>query len=196
MTMKAQAHTHIFIYVLAIIIMSMVIAYGYSAIASFRQQADEVVYVKFKSELTKMVTKMGAEYKSVVKTELIVPTRYKKICFVDRNYLPPECIKDSGSYDETTCNAKYNLNINAQKVCDKHNTDEYEPIICNNWLNRDVRDNVFLIQDVKADAFFVDKIMITGKDPAIDKYLCFPVTSGKIQIKLQGEGDVTRISEW
>ncbi len=183
---KGQAHTHIFIYVLAIIIMSLVIGYGYNAVAGFRQQADEVVYVKFKAELSKMVTKMGSEYKSVVKTQMDVPTKYGKICFIQR--IDP-AIQVFTRWDEDLCDG------HSAPVPD-------EPLVCDSWfdgltnrMRTDVSDNVFLLEDLSGDAFFVDKIAVKPATPG-QHFLCVDVVGGKIRLQLQGEGDVTRISTW
>lgn len=83
MSCKAQAHTQVFIYVLSIIIVSVILLYGYRAIAHFGDKAEQVSYIKFKTDLESVVRVIGPDYGSVKRVEFSLGDNYKEVCFVD-----------------------------------------------------------------------------------------------------------------
>jgi len=85
MNSKGQLVGQIVIYILAIVIFSLIIIYGYNAIKDFRQKADEVSFIKFKTEITSTVDSISTDYGTVKKETFSLPPEYKKVCFVDKN---------------------------------------------------------------------------------------------------------------
>jgi len=109
---KGQIQSQIFIYILAVIVATAIFIYGYSAISSFKQQADDVGLLKFKSDLESAVKIISTDYESTrifnEKHPLYVPQRYSEVCFTE-----PMAIVDAGEYplidDSVQDNAKANV---------------------------------------------------------------------------------------
>lgn len=167
---KAQAIGHILMYLVALTILVLIINYGYTSVQKFRKQADQVIYLKFKSQLEKISTKMASEYKSVSREVMEVPTKYSEIIFIDLNSAPP-----SG----TICNPSH---------------PDYQPLVCNSWRDK-VQKNVFLVEEktgLAADSIYIENIGLSGSD----NYKIFKVNAGRIKIEFKGEGEKTVVGEW
>ena len=80
---KAQPIGQIMMYIIASIVLSLILVYGYNAVNNFRSQADEVIMVKFKSEMSELVSKIASDYGTVVKEVMDTPIRFDHLCFVD-----------------------------------------------------------------------------------------------------------------
>lgn len=92
---KAQAHTQIFIYILSIIIVAVILLFGYRAIDHFGKKADQVSYIKFKTDFESIVRIIGPDYGSIKRQEFIIGKRYRQICFVDSDYVESKTISSS-----------------------------------------------------------------------------------------------------
>ena len=106
---KAQIHGQVFIYVLTLIITGMILIYGYNAIKSINENANQVELANFKTTIKSDFEKMSSDYGSVKTMSYNVPSKLKEVCFYQEGEEPlfhamPEdlnpLIKDSIS-DET-----------------------------------------------------------------------------------------------
>lgn len=83
MNKKSQVQLQIFIYVFALIVISMIIYFGAKAIFDFKSQTDDVGVVTFQTDLSSIITSVASEYDSVKKVDLVLPRKYKQVCFID-----------------------------------------------------------------------------------------------------------------
>ena len=51
---KSQLSGQVFIYILALVIIGGIIAYGYYAIASLKNRADQLAFIEFKNSLAEL----------------------------------------------------------------------------------------------------------------------------------------------
>lgn len=79
---RSQAN-QVFIYILSVIIIGIILLFGYRAISQFGEKAEQVSYIKFKTDIQSIVRTMSSDYGSVKREEFIVGSVYKQICFVD-----------------------------------------------------------------------------------------------------------------
>lgn len=85
MKTKAQMIGQIFIYILAVVMVAFILLYGYSAIKTFKDRAEQVAFIKFKTDLESTVKSVSFDYGTVKKAEFLVPSGYKEVCFIDLN---------------------------------------------------------------------------------------------------------------
>lgn len=136
---KAQMEpTQIFLFVLAAIIAAGVLLFGYNYIQKMGAQGKEIDIQKFKTTLKNEVTELSADYGSVRKLALDVPSGFTEVCFVS--------------------SSKVNAGNSAGVDSDK-------PIIIDSILSKQQK-NVFLYPDGKT-SFYVGEIVVdaaTGFD--------------------------------
>ena len=91
MRKKAQIFGEIFIYILAILITSAILIFGYQAIfgkKGIKEQAENVEFIRFKTDLTNIVQSMGTEIPGTIRTrEISAPGGYENVCFIGKNLL-------------------------------------------------------------------------------------------------------------
>jgi len=80
---KAQVQSQIFIYVFAVIVVSLILIFGIKAIYSFQNDTEKVALVNFQSELKSIAADAAAQYGSIQKADILLPTEFKQVCFVD-----------------------------------------------------------------------------------------------------------------
>jgi len=105
---KGQIQGQVFIYVLTLIITGMILIYGYNAIKSINENANQVEFANFKTTIKSDFEKMSSDYGSVKTMSYNVPSKLKEVCFYQEGEgsLPEDLnplIKDSIS-DETGSN--------------------------------------------------------------------------------------------
>ena len=156
----------IFIYVLAIIITAIILGYGYKAIVTFKDKTEQVSYIQFKTDLQNSIESITSDFGSVKISDLSLPTSFKKVCFV-KTY-PTD-------------------------IPEQINEADY-PIISDS-TSSDVEKNVFLVENIAKDSFYVGKIDVNEDSEYLvnDNLLCIDVISGKIKLRLEGRGDHTKI---
>lgn len=94
---KAQIQGQIIVYILAAVIVTLILFYGYSAIADLNKKSETVSLIKFQKDLSAQIRSMSSEYGSESVETLIVPSGYEQICFVDeRRCLELPCNIPSG----------------------------------------------------------------------------------------------------
>lgn len=85
---KSQIHAQIFVYIIAIILFSFILVYGYNAIRGFKERSEQIVYIKFKTDLTSTISRISSDYGTLKREEFFIGGEYKKVCFV-QSYNPP-----------------------------------------------------------------------------------------------------------
>ena len=97
--MKAQMVGQIFVYILAVILVAFILIYGYNAVQTFKTRAEQVSYIKFKTDMESTIKSISSDYGSIKKAEFLVPSGYREVCFIDLDnpIVPPghPIIKDS-----------------------------------------------------------------------------------------------------
>ena len=105
MKSKGQVEGQIIVFILAIVIFSLIIVYGYNAITGFRDRADQVLFIEFKTDLTSTVDKIADDYGSERKERFSLLSEITRVCFIgkdDVSFAGNEIIQDaveSGSED-------------------------------------------------------------------------------------------------
>lgn len=85
---KSQAHTQIFIYILSTVLVALILLFGYKSIMNFTSKAEQVSYIKFKTDLESVVKAIAPDYRSIKRGEFIIGKDYRAICFVDSDVAP------------------------------------------------------------------------------------------------------------
>ena len=84
--MKAQMVGQIFIYILAVILVAFILIYGYNAVQTFKTRAEQVSYIKFKTDVESAIKSISSDYGSIKKAEFLVPSGYREVCFIDLDH--------------------------------------------------------------------------------------------------------------
>ena len=80
---KAQLYGQIFTYTLTIILVSFILIYGYNTIANFKNRAEQISCLKFKSDLSSAVEGILSDFGSVKRKDLELCNNYGQVCFVE-----------------------------------------------------------------------------------------------------------------
>ncbi|MFC1801138.1 hypothetical protein ACFLZB_01645 [Nanoarchaeota archaeon] len=183
---KAQTIGQVFIYIMAIIIFAAILIFGYKAISEFIDRGESVGFITFKTDLEKSVKTIYSDYGSVtiynVENPLRVPGKYEEICFVDLSKPLPS----SGSF----C-------ANHPIACDAWGTAYQAGISSGTDGWQEGEQNVFL-RPLGEIAIKVYKITVDSNsnnvDDDSDGYLCFNLTQGRLNMRIEGKGDHAFIS--
>ena len=167
MKKKSQAE-QVFVFMVAIILAALILLYGYKAIfgkEGLLKRTEQISLTNFESKISSSIKSISYNPGDVRLMNFDVPSKYKKVCFVQLNY----------------------PNKQSSGICQSENQN-YNPVICNAWTTEGNKQNVFFVP--MADIpIYVSTLEITAG------YLCVPVNSGTISLKLEGMGDRTKISE-
>ena len=81
---KAQIQGQVFIYILTLIITGAILIYGYNAITSIKERADQVELVNFKTKLKSDFETISSDHGSTRTKTYNVPSKVKEICFYQK----------------------------------------------------------------------------------------------------------------
>jgi len=166
---QGQIMGQIFIFALAAILFGLILLYGYKAITEFTQTREDVELIGMRDRLKSAVQQVSANYGSVKKYTLNIPTQYKHICFI-------EFIQDK--------------QILQQVVTRMY---EISPLAAD-AIEGGSEQNVFLIPFAQSE-IIVPRLDI--KDNGGETFfLCIPNPGGRLVLRLEGLGDRTQVSEW
>jgi hypothetical protein len=165
----------------------MIILYGYKYIKELNQRTDELALVRFQTDIQKAVRTIAPDYGSVKRLEVDVPSKFNKVCFVDKS----KSIPDIGG--SCLCNP----DINCYPCQDMDETKgicrDYNPLICDSWRETQLKENIFLVPmadiPIKAPGLNVSDSSGSG-------YICEKVVGGKIVVRLEGRGNSVILSRW
>lgn len=87
---KAQIMGQVFIFILSAALFILILTYGYKAIAGFGKRSEQVALIEFQTQLESSVRSISLDYGSVKKLDLVLPSKYSEICFVDLTKPPSE----------------------------------------------------------------------------------------------------------
>lgn len=164
---KAQI-AQVFIYILALFIFALILYYGYYSISSFIKKGEEVVYIKFKTQLESEVEAILPQFGSVSifskNKPLKVPGKAEKVCFVSYN------------------------NIISREIPSQP-SDSIDPII-RLGIMQGAEENVFLLPREERAPISLLRIKVPGN------FDCIPVKQGRLDIRLESLGNVVRITEY
>ncbi len=80
--MKAQLIGQVFIYVITIVLVAFILVYGYKAITTFKEKAEQVSFIQFKNDMQNTVEVLSLDFGSVKIKEFTVPDDIDNVCFV------------------------------------------------------------------------------------------------------------------
>lgn len=169
--MKSQLYSQIFIYILTIILISFILVYGYNSIQKFRERAEQVACLKFENELRDSVEVISRDFGSVKRKELQLCKSYKRVCFVESHYKIPN------------------------KGSPISNIVPVDPIIKDSILSNTAK-NVFLIESIAKDSFYIGNVSVRDKEADTLDVLCINAKNNRVSIRLEGKGNHAFISQW
>ncbi|MBI4441332.1 hypothetical protein HY639_04130 [Candidatus Woesearchaeota archaeon] len=155
----------ILLYILALFITALILFYGYRAIASLQNRAEEIALVRFEKSLQAKIETLASQYESVRIEEFDVPKGVDKVCFADEQRAPGQdtaelCKPNGKNYDQKT-----------------------SPVVCDALTAK--TDNVFLLPSLQN--LKIKKVKLEGGTS------CIPSKGGRIVLRLTGQGDGTSI---
>ena len=170
---KAQINSQFLVYILAVIITAMILIYGYKAINDIRENAKTVERITFMSEIRTAVKSISPDYGTVKSRSFRVPSGYTEVCFVNLEY------KENEAYAIISIlPPKYQIMKEMVKAINAG-----DPV---------VPKNLYLCPNC-ADQEYVGNITLIENEEEV-AYICFPVQSGSIRLRLEGAGYMTIIS--
>ncbi len=171
---RSQMQTQILFYVLTVVIFGFILLYGYNALSGFGKRAEQISFIKLKTDLTSSVERTATDFGTVKKEEFSIGGDIREVCFVqtfNRSaspslfFIPPiyKLIKDSvGS------------NIDSGSG-----------------------DNVFVMSTELEESFAIGQINVkAATGPNAKGFLCIPVTRGNLRVQFQGMGNHALLSPW
>lgn len=178
-TQKAEV-SQIFFYILALITFAVILIFGYQSITDFMAKGERVSFITFKTDLERTVQRVTPDYGSVVVYDaqhpFTVPGAYTRLCFIDMDKSPP-----------SSCALLLN------------------PIICDAWQTSapsgwsHAEATVFTEPQgtvpIKVARITADTNGNHREDDGDKGYLCFPTISHRLDIRFEGRGDHTFVSQ-
>lgn len=167
MKKKSQAE-QVFVFMIAIILAALILLYGYKAIfgkEGLLTRTDQIALTNFESKISSSVKSISYNPGDVRLMSFDVPSKFKKVCFLQLDY--------AGKTSAGICN---------------NQAEDYNPIICNAWKESGNKQNIFFVPIADIPISVSALVIANG-------YLCVPVASGSISLKLEGLGDKTKISQ-
>lgn len=167
-TTKKGIVEHLLFYLLALFIAALILFYGYKAISSLQQRAEEIALIRFEKSLQAKVETLTSQYDSMRIEEFTLPRGVERVCFADLSQGISKSTPDT---------------LGAG-LCDTGNQN-YNALVCN--AIQEKTDSVFLLPTFQN--LHVKKIKIdTGT-------LCISSKGGLLTLRLTGKGDGTRVEE-
>ncbi|MBW2965809.1 hypothetical protein KY342_01755 [Candidatus Woesearchaeota archaeon] len=167
--MKKSQISQVFIYIMALFIFALILYYGYYSISSFIKRGEEVVFIKFKTELESEVEVLLPQYGSVSifneKKPLKVPGDVEEICFVSSNLIST-AIED---LPPSLLNYRKDRTIKLS-------------------VAEGAEENVFILPREERPAIWLPHIEVS------DDFLCIPTKQARLDIRLESFGNYVKIS--
>ncbi|MBW2988918.1 hypothetical protein KY358_01230 [Candidatus Woesearchaeota archaeon] len=132
---KGQVSAQVFIYVIAIILFSFILVYGYNSIREFREKAEQIAYIKFKTDLTSSIKRISTDYGTLKREKLFLGGDYIQVCLVQ-------------SYKQ-----EENFDMISLAIVD--------PLIKDSFMGR-VDKNAFLVKKSVSESFDAGTINVSG----------------------------------
>jgi len=166
---KGQMIGQAFIFILAAILFSLILLFGYRAIARIGETQAEIELIDFRDGLSSAVGKIRLDYGSVKKYAMNIPGDYREMCFVDL-----EQMRDLGTFES--------FKNSRPLMADSVESGNFDPANDQNVFTvpiakTPIRIGAIAVEDTRG-------------------YLCIPNKGGTINLRLEGKGDKTGISLW
>ena len=164
---KSQV-SQVFIYIMALFIFALIIYYGYYSISSFIKRGEEVVFIKFKTQLESEVEELLPKYGSVSIFNEKKPLKsgnVEEVCFLS-----------SGVIDGSIRPIPSTL-------------DDY-PVI-KLGVGKDVQENVFVFPRKERPSISFLRIKVMPTD-----FECIPIKQGRLDIRLESLGSEVLIQAY
>lgn len=166
----------VFVYMVAAFVFAIIIFFGYKSITGFMEKGEELAFIDFKTDIEGAIQRISSDYGSVVvynqRNPITIPRKYEEICFVDLDA---------------------NLDPKASPICDS-SSEEFRPIICDSWRDDRAEQPGWHIGNTNVFLEPIGLYPINVYKMEIKKgYLCIPIIDGRIDFKVEGMGDKTRV---
>ena len=79
----AQLYSQVFIYLLTVVLVSFILVYGYSAVKSFKDKADDVACLKFRNDLQNIIETTTSDFGTVKRKDINLCGKFTKASFVE-----------------------------------------------------------------------------------------------------------------
>ena len=167
--------SEIFLYITALLIFALVLFFGYRSITQFIDKGERVAFITFKTTLERSIQDIARSDGNVLVFNaghpLLVPSPYRRVCFVDVDARPP-----------ISCHSLLN------------------PIICDAWKTAfdaggwaTAEANIFTepigIIPIKSYRIRIDSNGNHIEDTSDASYACADTSSHRLDIRLEGRGD-------
>ena len=74
--------SQVFIYVTTLLIVALVLFYGYRAISTFKERADQVSFIQMKNDIENSIESISVDYGSVKAKEFPLPQDIREVCII------------------------------------------------------------------------------------------------------------------
>jgi len=85
---KSEVTTQIFLYVMVVVVMGLALLLGYKYIKQFTEGSSQMSLDLFKKDLEDSINAISSNFGEVDMIELSLPTKFSKVCFVDKGENP------------------------------------------------------------------------------------------------------------
>ena len=167
-TTKKGVVEHLLFSLLALFIAALILFYGYKAISSLQQRAEEIALIRFEKSLQAKIETLTSQYDSMRIEEFTLPRGIDRVCFADLSQDISERTPDRSGAG----------------LCDMGNQN-YNALACN--AITDKTDSVFLLPTFQN--LHIKRIKITQGT------LCVSSRGGLLTLRLTGKGDGTFVEE-
>lgn len=170
MNRKGIGVGQVFVFIVAGITFSLIMIFGYKAIAGFVSSGEQVSFVQFKTDLESSVQRIYTEFGSVRVREFTLPATYHQICFVDLDVEYTPAKHSALRENDFLASSVWERATEEGRGYDEENV------------------NVFLTPPAPVPI----KVFRISMD---DDFLCLDIKNGKFTLVLEGKGDRTYLRE-
>ncbi|MBI2134989.1 hypothetical protein HYU09_03285 [Candidatus Woesearchaeota archaeon] len=109
--MKGQMIGQVFIYIITLVLVSFLLFYGYRAISTFKEKADQVSFIQLKNDMQNTIEALSLDFRSVKVKQFTVPENINTVCLV-RSFPEMPSLSETGyPIIEDSVNSGINLNV-------------------------------------------------------------------------------------
>ena len=109
--MRGQLIGQIFIYIITLVLVTFLLIYGYRAITTFKDKAEQISYIQFKNEIENTIEVLTVDFGSVKVKDFVVPEKINTVCFVTNYPSLPTLSNTKYPIIEDSVNSGVNKNV-------------------------------------------------------------------------------------
>ncbi len=181
MNKKAQLIMQILVFVIGLIIIGLVLLFGYSELQNLNERRCDTQRIQFGTQLLNEIQRNRGIGTSTV-VQLGVPCEVEQVCFAGRNILTDNQGLGPTSFSGTVRQTTQNIIISSIQT----NTQELRGDQTNVWTVT----TTGIVEPI--ERFSTESAPI---QTAADSILCVDAQRGNIRVRLQGQGQTTRVLE-